>query len=78
MKTSNRLRKQKPKFRVGDCVVFDIATCLFHGVISEDRGSIGVGGRRLYQIHADFGDETRVFELAEEELLSESEISVSK
>ena len=79
MKTSSRsLKGPKPKFRVGDRVVFEIATCLFHAVVSEDRGPLGIDGRRLYQIQADYGDEIRTFELGEEDLSFETPVLAGK
>jgi hypothetical protein len=38
------------EFRVGDRVQFGRGLDLVEGVIVEDRGAIGVGGRRLYRI----------------------------
>jgi hypothetical protein len=38
------------KFRVGDCVRFLLGRPHQTGVIEEDRGNIGVGGRRLYGV----------------------------
>lgn len=58
----------KPKFKVGDKVYLKT---LWRGVpayITEDRGCLGYGGRRLYQIRLELEDEHRVFEVPEEEL----------
>lgn len=71
-------RKKKPpyseaelpaKFKRGDRVVFEFGTGTLEAVIVEDRGRLGVGGRRLYGIHYDFiPGETRYGELPEEVL----------
>lgn len=41
----------KRSIRVGDIVQFRFGTLMVNGVVREDRGPIGVGGRRLYLIH---------------------------
>jgi hypothetical protein len=38
------------RFHRGDSVSFTFGTRTIRGVVKEDRGPIGVGGRRLYQI----------------------------
>ena len=38
------------RFHKGDQVEFSYGTRMVRGVITEDRGTIGVGGRRLYSI----------------------------
>jgi hypothetical protein len=38
------------KFRVGDRVKFRIGIRIAEGVVKEDRGPIGVKGRRLYTV----------------------------
>ena len=38
------------RFKKGDTVVFDFSKAEIVGVIEEDRGEIGVGGRRLYRV----------------------------
>ncbi len=42
------------KFRVGDIVRFVFGVTKVEGTIIEDRGPIGVGGRRLYRIRFQF------------------------
>ena len=37
-------------FREGDHVSFPYGSVRVEGVITEDRGNLGVGGRRLYRI----------------------------
>ncbi|MCI0638158.1 MAG: hypothetical protein L0Y72_19570 [Gemmataceae bacterium] len=41
---------EKKHFRVGEVVRFLMGVNKVEGVIKEDRGPIGVGGRRLYSI----------------------------
>jgi hypothetical protein len=43
-------RKPKPKFKVGDRVRFDWPSYKVWGTIIEDRGPLGVGGRRRYVV----------------------------
>jgi hypothetical protein len=45
-------------FDVGDNVRFRLAGRSIVGRLLEDRGPIGVGGRRLYLIRYDLGEET--------------------
>jgi hypothetical protein len=46
----------KPSIRVGDKIRFNVGGDQFiEGQIIEDRGPIGVGGRRLYGISYDLG-----------------------
>ena len=42
------------RFRVGDQVRFLFGVSKVEGTIVEDRGPIGVGGRRLYRIRFQF------------------------
>ncbi|MBL8800033.1 MAG: hypothetical protein JNM56_39485 [Planctomycetia bacterium] len=42
--------KQQPAFRVGDRVRFNFGKRRISGVVVEDRGPIGVQGRRLFQV----------------------------
>jgi hypothetical protein len=43
-------------FREGDHVSFLFVSDRVEGVITEDRGNLGVGGRRLYRVKA-LGDQ---------------------
>lgn len=64
-------RGQSP-LRVGTPVRFAWGTQKIEGIIIEDRGAIGVGGRRLYGVKFQLEyDEPRVIELP----LSELEVS---
>lgn len=58
-----------PRFKLGDHVVFEMGNSMVAAVVVEDRGKLGVGGRRLYGLHYDFmpGD-VRYTEMPEEEL----------
>jgi hypothetical protein len=38
------------RFRKGDHVKFEFGTRILEGVVKEDRGPIGVKGRRLYLV----------------------------
>jgi hypothetical protein len=44
------IRKNPGPFKVGDRVAFPMVTRRVEGVIVEDRGNLGVGGRRIYAI----------------------------
>lgn len=58
-----------PKFKLGDRVVCELGMSTVEAVVVEDRGRLGVGGRRLYGIHYQFSpEETRYGELPEEDL----------
>lgn len=54
----SKIRSPKPEhssqYRVGDRVRLQFGSSLVHGVIVEDRGAIGVGGRRLLRVRLDF------------------------
>jgi hypothetical protein len=54
------------RLRRGDVVAFDYGPYRYQGVVKEDRGPIGMGGRRLYLIEFRRG--------AQAEYLSEIEL----
>ncbi len=58
-----------PRYKIGDTVSFLFGNGTATGRIVEDRGGLGIGGRRLYGIRFDLnpGDE-RYIEIPEEEL----------
>jgi hypothetical protein len=58
-------RHQPPRLRVGDVVRFPFGAYKATGRIIEDRGNIGVGGRRLVRVSVEIGvgDETIEFEI---------------
>ena len=59
-------REPAPLFKVGDRVTFPLGDGEVRGIIVEDRGCLGVGGRRLYGIHIEFGPgDSRYTEMAE-------------
>lgn len=58
------------KVRVGDAVTFNMGLTKLQGVVTEDRGPIGVKGRRLYLIEFRYSppsDEPRGIELPADE-----------
>ena len=58
------------RFHKGDHVRFTLGVRTVHGIISEERGPIGVGGRRLYGVEYRLGTEEdpSYIELPAEEL----------
>ena len=40
----------EPRFQVGDQILFTAGTRTIQGVVTEDRGPIGVKGRQLYRV----------------------------
>ena len=62
--TSDRL----PLFHVGDQVSFQFGARRVVGEVVEDRGKIGVGGRRLLRVNAPMDSEPLIIELPEEDL----------
>ncbi len=63
----------KSRFKVGDRVKFQRVSHWLEGVIVEDRGNIGIGGRRLYGIQVavdprDYAEDTLYFERPESDL----------
>ncbi len=62
-------RNQAPLFRVGDWVAFHYGAKSVSAKVIEDRGRLGVHGRRLYRVQLDpeLGAES-AFEMPEDEL----------
>jgi hypothetical protein len=61
------------EFRVGDVVRVMFAGQLYRARVVEDRGRIGVGGRRLLRVEimdTETGDEPRRFEVPAEQVHS--------
>ena len=42
-----------PRFRVGDRVRFQLGRATIVGTVVEDRGPLGVGGERIYDVQYD-------------------------
>jgi hypothetical protein len=62
-------RNATRRFRVGDWVSMPGATSRAFAQIIEDRGPIGVNGRRLYRVRYDINpEEPHLFEMPEDEL----------
>lgn len=60
---------EKPRFRVDDKVAFTFGTRRVKGFIVEDRGPLGVNGRRIYGVRLDMDPFDSVFlELPEDAL----------
>ena len=68
-KTRTNHKPPRPLFRIGDIVSFLFGDGHATGHIVEDRGCLGIRGRRLYGIKFDLnpGDE-RYIEVPEEDL----------
>lgn len=65
----SRENGSKPIFKVGDWVTFPYGTRNAIARVIEDRGNIGVRGRRLLRIELDHSDgEPSRFEMPEEEM----------
>ena len=58
-----------PRFRVHDKVEFTFGTRRVKGFVEEDRGPLGVGGRRIYRVRLDMDPyDSMYFELSEDDL----------
>src|SRR5712691_9051233 len=69
MAKKKQISESEPLFKVGDRVSFPFGSGEVSGVIVEDRGCLGVGGRRLYGIKFELNpDEEAYIEMPEEEL----------
>lgn len=72
------VKRPAGQFRVGDMVEFLFGAQLVLGRVTEYRGPIGVGGRRLYRIDLEGGEEPTTLELPEEDLAKASEADASE
>lgn len=45
-----KILKLPPPIRIGTLISFDVGGTKVTGRVTEDRGPIGVGGRRLYSV----------------------------
>ena len=59
---------RRPKFKVGDKVQLIFMSHPVEGRVVEDRGTIGIGGNRLYRVETQTDSITRILELPAEEL----------
>jgi hypothetical protein len=50
-------------FKEGDHVSFQFVSERLEGVIIEDRGNLGVGGRRLYRVKVSMGPDSEDWEI---------------
>lgn len=68
-------KTNRPLFKVGDVVSFLFGDGRATGQIVEDRGNLGIGGRRLYgirfEINSGFGDSSYI-EVPEVDLTAEA------
>jgi hypothetical protein len=65
----SKIKEPKPLFKIGDWVSFQLPFGEAHAQIIEDRGPIGVKGRRLYRVSVPLEmNEPDMFEVAEESL----------
>src|SRR5438046_35727 len=65
----SKVREQEPAFHVGDRVTFALGKRKVSGVVIEDRGRLGVGGRRLYRVEVPMDpDEPALYMMPEEDL----------
>jgi len=64
-------KEKPPLFKIGDFVSFGFGSGLVTGKIVEDRGCLGIGGRRLYGIKFEINPGDLVYtEMPEVELTS--------
>ena len=69
------MTKSRPRFRIGDWVTFRYGTRKLLVQVTEDRGLIGAGGRRLYGVRLDNEqDEPSTSEVPEDDLEPAPEI----
>ena len=62
-------KKRAPRFHVGDIVAFLYGPQKVPGEIVEDRGPLGVYGRRIYRVRIDRGeDDATTLEIPEEDI----------
>ena len=55
--------RRRPRIRVGDRVRFQFGLREATGVVVEDRGPVGVGGRQIVVVELDPGGESVRFEM---------------
>jgi hypothetical protein len=62
-KNTTLQKRNKHRIQVGDRVRLRFANSPMTGIVTEDRGPIGVKGRRLLRIHLNIDGEERAIEL---------------
>jgi hypothetical protein len=77
-RNASAVKRPPSRFKVGDIVEFLFGAQLILGQITENRGPIGVGGRRFYNIRIDEGEDGTVFELPEEDLFRAAEADIKE
>lgn len=70
-------KEKKPQFKVGDWVSFQWGVKDAMAQVIEDRGPIGVGGRRLYRIQPEL-EYMEPFEMPEVDLKPTTRPAVQK
>lgn len=61
--------REKVEYGVGDRVTIDWGGVWIEGVVVEDRGNLGVGGRRILRVRFRFDEDIEdTFELPAEDL----------
>jgi hypothetical protein len=65
---TKRDQRAEGSFRVGDRVEFWMGPEHLEGVIVEDRGAIGAGGRRLFRVEVHVKDYDATFEIPADEI----------
>jgi hypothetical protein len=72
-KSKNNKKSPLPLYKKGDFVSFGFGSDVVTGQIVEDRGCLGIGGRRLYGIKFEVnpGEQTYI-EMPEVELTAEA------
>jgi hypothetical protein len=67
----NSTKKHAPLFHIGDWVAFQYGPEKVSAKVLEDRGRLGVGGRRIYRVQPDAElEEASAFEMPEDALES--------
>jgi hypothetical protein len=62
-----RKKPPPPRFQIGDRVLVELARRKVDGVIVEDRGPFGVGGRRLYYVEIPIDPDEPMHSMFQEE-----------
>lgn len=59
----------RPQYKIGDRVRYRDGITRFEGTITEDRGPLGTGGRRIYQVLVPITySDPMIFEMREDEI----------